>query len=83
MIVNVNEMQRRIEGAVPRFFEDYKRKASVAPRSYPLDRELGAWLDDLQAFLDVDEIKKLGVIPFLRDTLTQAKLDEELRDSPE
>lgn len=82
MIVNANEMQRHLEGAVDRFFEDYKRRASVAPKSYPLDRSLGAWLDDLQAFLDVDEYEKLGVIPFLRVTITQAKVEEELRDSP-
>lgn len=82
-IVNVNEMERRLDESVHDFFEDYKRKASVAPNAYPLDRALGAWLDDLQTFLDVDEFKRLGVIPFLRETISRAKLDEEFRDSPE
>lgn len=53
--IYINELQARLDKAVARFFEGWKELHTTDPKAYPLTRSLIDWLDEFQAWLDIDE----------------------------
>lgn len=56
-MIYINDIQVRMNEAVERFFEHWKQCHADSERMYPLTLSLIDWLDQFQAWLDVDEFE--------------------------
>lgn len=54
-MIYINELQGRLDTAVARFFEHWKECNAWDAGNYPLTLSLIDWLDQFQAWLDIDE----------------------------
>lgn len=56
-LIYANEFIGRLDAAVARFNEYWKRNHAESPLTFPLHLSLINWLDQFQAWLDIDEFE--------------------------